>query len=90
MKMNKLIIKLIEIYQKRISPNTNPHCKYAPTCSNYAIETFRKFNFFIALFLTIYRIIRCNPLSKGGYDPVPLTYFEKQIKKMMPPSSKAI
>ncbi len=82
--MNKLIIKLINFYQKRISPNTNPHCKYSPTCSAYAKEAFSKFNFFYALLLTIYRILRCNPLSKGGYDPVPLTYIEKSIKKTFP------
>lgn len=82
--MNKLVIKLIDFYKKRISPNTNPHCKYSPTCSSYAKEAFIKFNFFYALLLTIFRILRCNPLSKGGYDPVPLTYFEKAIKKTYP------
>jgi len=80
--MNKLVLKLISFYQKRISPNTNPHCKYAPTCSEYARICFTKFNFFIAFSLTIWRILRCNPFSKGGYDPVPLTYVEKQIKKL--------
>lgn len=82
--MNKLVIKLIDFYKKRISPNTNPHCKYSPTCSSYAKEAFIKFNFFYALLLTIFRILRCNPLSKGGYDPVPLTHFEKAIKKTYP------
>ena len=80
--MNKLIIKLIEYYQKRISPNTNPHCKYKPTCSQYAKECFQKFNFFIALFYTIFRIIRCNPFSKGGYDPSPLNFMQKQFLLM--------
>ena len=82
--MNKLIIKLINLYQKRISPNTNPRCKYSPTCSSYAKEAFMKFNFFYALILSIYRIIRCNPLSKGGYDPVPLNKYEKAFKNMFP------
>ena len=82
--MNKLMIKLIEIYQKRISPNTNPRCKYKPSCSQYAKEAFMKFNFFYASFLMVFRILRCNPLFKGGYDPVPLTKIEKQIKNMFP------
>ena len=82
--MNKLIIKLINTYQKRISPNTNPHCKYSPTCSAYAKEAFLKFNFFYALILSVYRILRCNPLSKGGYDPVPLSKYEKAILNMYP------
>ena len=78
--MNTIIIKLIQFYKKRISPNTNPHCKYSPTCSSYALECFYKFNFFKALFLSVFRILRCNPISKGGYDPVPLSRIEKQIK----------
>ncbi|MDY0063842.1 MAG: membrane protein insertion efficiency factor YidD [Bacilli bacterium] len=77
--MNKLIIRLLRFYQQRF-----PHqarCRYHPTCSQYALESFQKFNFFKAAGLSIYRIIRCNPLSKGGYDPVPLTKKEKQAKK---------
>lgn len=81
--MNKLIIKLIKNYQKNISPNTCPRCRYTPTCSQYGLECFQKFNFFKASFLTIYRIIRCNPLSKGGYDPVPLSKIEKQLKQFL-------
>ena len=80
--MNKLIIKLIEIYQKRISINTNPHCKYRPTCSEYAKECFMNFNFFKAFFLSFWRILRCNPFSKGGYDPSPLNKVEKTYKLM--------
>ncbi len=82
--MNKLVIKLIDFYKKRISPNTNPHCKFFPTCSSYSKEAFMKFNFFYALLLTIFRILRCNPFSKGGYDPVPLNKFEKAFKNMFP------
>lgn len=76
--MKKLALKLIDIYQKTKNPNSKK-CKYSPTCSNYAKEAFQKFNFFKASWLTFYRIIRCNPFSKGGYDPVPLTKQEKLI-----------
>lgn len=80
--LNNLVIKMIEFYQKRISVNTNPRCKYMPTCSQYSKECFQKFNFFIALYWTIFRILRCNPLSKGGYDPAPPNYMERQFRIM--------
>lgn len=79
--MNKLAIKLIKKYQNNISPNTNPRCRYNPTCSFYALECFQKFCFLKASFLTIKRILKCNPLFKGGYDPVPLSKIEKQLNK---------
>lgn len=79
--MNKLFIKLIDIYQKARKNDGKHYCRYLPSCSNYAKEAFQKFNFFKAFFLSIFRIIRCNPLFKGGYDPVPLTKKEKQLRK---------
>jgi len=87
--MNKLMIKLIKKYQQA-TKNGNKHCRYVPTCSEYSKECYQKFNFFKASFLTVYRIIRCNPLSKGGYDPVPLTRKEKREKKesVNPPTIK--
>ena len=69
--MNKLPIKMIEWYQKEISPNTEPKCRFIPTCSNYAKECYQKFNFVKASFLVSKRLLKCNPLFKGGYDPVP-------------------
>ena len=77
--MNKFIIKLITIYQKN-PLRTRGHCRYHPTCSSYAISAYKKFNFIYATILTIYRILRCNPLSKGGYDPVPKNRIEKLFK----------
>ena len=68
--MRKTMIKLIEWYQRQ-SSNSNPTCRYHPTCSNYAKEAYQTHNFFYASFLSVWRILRCNPLSKGGYDPVP-------------------
>ncbi len=75
---NKGAIKLIEAYQKGISPNSPPKCRFYPTCSQYAKECYQKFNFFYASFLTAKRFLRCNRLFKGGYDPVPLTKEEKK------------
>lgn len=68
--MKKFIIKLIKKYQSATT-NKNPTCKYHPTCSNYAIDAYKNYNFFYATILTIWRILRCNPFSKGGYDPIP-------------------
>ncbi len=76
--MKKLILKLIDIYQKGISPNSPPRCRFIPTCSQYAKESYETHNFFKATFLTLWRLIRCNPFCKGGYDPVPL---KKEKKK---------
>jgi putative membrane protein insertion efficiency factor len=68
--MKKLVIKIIDWYQHQ-TKHSNPTCRYQPTCSNYAKESFKIHNFFYASILSIWRILRCNPLSKGGYDPVP-------------------
>jgi len=63
------MIKLIENYQKK-TQNLAHRCRFYPSCSNYGLESYKRFNFFKASFLTLFRIIRCNPLCKGGYDPV--------------------
>ena len=76
--MNKLMIKLIKLYQRNKSFIGVGRCKYIPSCSNYGLECYENFNFFKASFLTMYRIIRCNPLSKGGYDPIPRVKIKKK------------
>ncbi len=69
--MKHVMIWLIGLYRKYISPLKPPCCRFTPTCSAYAIEAFRKRGFFVGFGLTAWRILRCNPFSKGGYDPVP-------------------
>lgn len=64
-----VLIKLIKIYQSIPGPWHN-NCKFYPTCSNYAIEAIDKFGAFRGSIMMIYRILRCNPWSRGGYDPV--------------------
>lgn len=78
LKMNKKnpLITMIKGYQKHISAHTPPHCKHIPTCSNYAIEAIEIHGCFKGVLLSVWRILRCNPFSKGGYDPVP----EKKAK----------
>ena len=75
---NKFPIKLIEKYQQGISPSSPPRCRFTPTCSQYAKECYQKFNVVKASFLTTKRLLKCNPLFKPGYDPVPLSKEEKQ------------
>ena len=69
--MKYVVIWLIRLYQKFISPLTPRCCRFTPTCSQYGLEAFRKRGFFVGFILTAYRILRCNPFCAGGYDPVP-------------------
>ncbi len=69
--MKHVMIWLVGLYRKYISPLKPPCCRFTPTCSAYAIEAFQKRGFFVGFALTVWRILRCNPFSKGGYDPVP-------------------
>lgn len=69
--MKHVMIWLIRLYQKFISPIKPSCCRFTPSCSAYAIEAFSKRGFFVGLGLSIWRILRCNPFCKGGYDPVP-------------------
>jgi len=77
--MRKLMIKLIKKYQQ-LTKDKMKTCKYMPTCSEYALDCYTYYNFFYATLLTIWRILRCNPFSKGGYDPIPL-FKDKNMKK---------
>ena len=69
--MSRLLIWLIRFYQKNISPRKISCCRFTPTCSSYAIEAIQKRGVIVGTALSIWRILRCNPLCKGGYDPVP-------------------
>jgi len=70
-------LKLIFFYQKFLSPLKKPCCRFSPSCSEYAKIAFSRFSFFRAFLISLKRFLKCNPLFKGGYDPVP----EKEIKK---------
>ncbi len=69
--MKHLLIRLIRFYRASISPRTPASCKYIPTCSQYGIEAIERFGALKGGLLTLWRILRCNPWSRGGYDPVP-------------------
>ena len=68
--MKKVFISLINFYQKRISPMIGHNCKYEPTCSEYTKQAIEKYGVIRGTFKGFIRILRCNPFSKGGYDPL--------------------
>ena len=65
-----LVTAPIRLYQRFISPLLPRRCKYEPTCSAYAVEAIRSFGALRGSVLAAWRLLRCNPLSDGGYDPV--------------------
>lgn len=69
--VRNIIISAIKFYRKFISPIKKPCCRFMPTCSEYAIEALSRYGVVKGLYLSVKRILRCSPLSKGGYDPVP-------------------
>lgn len=69
--LKKILMYLIKFYQKNISPYKGTKCPYFPSCSAYGMEAIEKHGAIIGSVLAIWRILRCNPFSKGGYDPVP-------------------
>ena len=79
--MKKILIAVIKFYKKSISPLSKSKCKYYPTCSSYGLEAIEPHGVLKGGLLTIWRVIRCNPFSKGGYDPVPLKKEKNKRKK---------
>ncbi len=69
--MSRLIIGIIRLYQYGISPFLAPSCRFSPTCSEYACEAVKKHGVLRGASLAAWRILRCNPWTKGGYEPVP-------------------
>ena len=69
--MKYVLVILITLYQKLLSPWLPPSCRYTPTCSQYAREALLKHGLFRGLLLAARRLSRCHPFHAGGYDPVP-------------------
>ena len=67
----RALLWLIRFYRAAISPTHAPCCRFTPTCSQYALEAVEKYGAVKGGCLALRRILRCNPLCKGGYDPVP-------------------
>ena len=77
-RLRNLFIVLIRLYQRWLSSRTAPCCRFTPTCSNYAIEAIGRYGVVVGGALALWRILRCNPFHKGGYDPVPEHLFRKK------------
>ena len=69
--MKRVLLAMIRFYQRQISPLFPPCCRFTPTCSQYALEAIQVHGAAKGVFLALKRILRCNPLFPGGYDPVP-------------------
>ena len=69
--MSQVALGLIRLYQNTVSKVTPHVCRYQPTCSHYASEAIKKYGFARGSWLAAKRLGRCNPFSKGGYDPIP-------------------
>ncbi len=81
----ELPLKMISFYQRRISPLFPARCRYYPTCSQYTYEAIERYGFIIGTVLGILRLLRCNQLFRGGFDPVPefkkISYKNKKNDK---------
>ena len=69
--MKRLLLALIRGYRTYISPSRPPCCRFIPTCSAYAVTAINRYGALKGGLMAVWRILRCNPFSKGGYDPVP-------------------
>ncbi|MDD3628276.1 MAG: membrane protein insertion efficiency factor YidD [Actinomycetota bacterium] len=68
--MKRFLLFLLRFYKKYISPMLPESCRFYPTCSEYAIDAINKYGVLKGSIKAIYRVLRCNPFNKGGYDPV--------------------
>ena len=69
--LREIWVAPIRFYQRFISPWTPPSCRFKPTCSAYGVEAVRTHGIVRGTFLTVWRVLRCQPFSEGGWDPVP-------------------
>jgi len=68
--MEKVLLWLIDLYRKGISPLTPPSCRFVPTCSEYARQAVEKYGALKGSYLAIRRLFKCHPFHRGGYDPL--------------------
>jgi hypothetical protein len=68
--MRRAAIAAIRVYQRVLSPLLGPRCKYYPGCSEYAVQAIGRYGILRGAVLATWRLLRCNPFSHGGYDPV--------------------
>ncbi|OAT79885.1 membrane protein insertion efficiency factor YidD [Desulfotomaculum copahuensis] len=68
--MRRLVLAVLIFYQKYLSPLKPPSCRFYPTCSDYAVQAVRRYGAGRGLLLAVWRLLRCQPFCRGGYDPV--------------------
>ena len=77
--MKTILIVFIKLYRRILSPILPGACRFTPTCSEYAIQALTRFGAIRGSLLMVWRILRCNPFCRGGYDPVPERFtFKRQ------------
>ena len=81
--MKRSVLALLAAYQRWISPSRGRRCRYEPTCSAYSAESVSRFGAARGLLLAAWRLLRCNPFSHGGFDPVPKR-FTLRVKPIDP------
>lgn len=69
--MKRVLLAMVRFYQQAISPYTRRACRFSPSCSEYAAEAIGKHGACKGAGLAVWRVLRCNPFCRGGYDPVP-------------------
>ena len=69
--MKRIFLAIIRVYKRFVSSGLGTNCRYTPTCSIYSMQAIEEWGGIVGGFLALFRVIRCNPFSKGGYNPVP-------------------
>jgi hypothetical protein len=82
--MRSLVVLPIKAYQRLISPALPRSCKYHPSCSQYAVDAVTTFGVFRGLVLAVWRVLRCNPLSDGGFDSVERQRLFRRVRPVDP------
>jgi putative membrane protein insertion efficiency factor len=82
--LTRVLLAPIRAYQRFISPALPRRCKYYPTCSAYAVDAVREFGLLRGVVLAVWRLLRCNPFSHGGYDPVEAQTVFRRDRREMP------
>lgn len=77
--MKAFLIRSIRLYQKYISPMKHTKCPYFPSCSQYGLEAVERHGALKGSAMAAWRVLRCNPFSHGGYDPVPDVFPKKRL-----------
>lgn len=80
----RVAVAPIRVYQRVISPALPRRCKYEPTCSHYATQAIERYGILRGLVLAVWRVLRCNPFSHGGYDPVEAQHVFSRPRRASP------